>query len=101
MFGNRAWLVLVLAALAILVWASDHITLQGERTIYSVTCEGGAWDGLRCTGRLAAGDRYRFRASPSRNEVLYWVAGSRAPSGKYTDCKVASRDNWTLSLIHI
>ncbi len=95
MFRNQVWIILVLAVLATLVWASDHITLQGERTIYSVSCEGGAWDGLRCTGRLAAGDRYRFRASSSRNEVVYWIAGSRTPSGKYTDCQVSSRDNWT------
>jgi hypothetical protein len=91
------WICLVLgfAFFAILLWAGDQVTLQGERTIYTVTCAGGVWDGLRCTGRLVAGDRYRFRSSRARNEVIYWIAGSTAPSGKYTDCQVKDRDNWT------
>jgi hypothetical protein len=93
---RKIWTSLSLAFVlfAILIWAGDQVTLQGERTIYTVTCEGGAWDGLRCTGRLAAGDRYRFRSSRARNEVLYWIAGSTAPSGKYSDCQVKDRDNW-------
>jgi hypothetical protein len=81
-----------------MMWVSDWITLEGERTVYTVTCPGGVWDGLRCTGRIAAGDRYRFRASRSRGEVLYWIAGSSAPSGKYTDCQVANRANWTCNV---
>jgi len=84
-----------LMALAIVIWASDRISYEGERTIYSVRCEQGTWEGWRCTGRLVAGDRYRFRASKSRREVLYWIVGSSGPSGKYTDCKVADRGNWT------
>ena len=98
MIRNWAWLMLVLSGLGILIWASDHVTLQGERTIYSVICEGGDWVALRCTDRLPVGDRYRFRASGSRNEVVYWIAGSRAPSGKYTDCQVSNRDNWTCTV---
>jgi hypothetical protein len=86
----RLWvfLILGLVGLGTLIWASDHVTLEGERTIYTVTCESGVWDGLRCTGRLVAGDRYRFRSSRSRNEVMYWTAGSDAPSGKYASCQV-------------
>ena len=87
--------ILVLAGLGFVIWSSDQITVQGERTIYTVTCEGGVWDGLRCTGRLAAGDLHRFLVSRSRNEVVFWIAGSRVPSGKYTDCNVTDRDNWT------
>ena len=89
---------LVIAAIAIvigvLIWASDKITLQGERTIYSVQCRDGTWQGWRCTGILVAGDRYRFLASRSRQEVIFWAVGSRRPSGKYTDCVVKDRDNW-------
>jgi hypothetical protein len=85
----------VVTALAIVIWASDKISYEGERTVYSVRCEQGVWQRWRCTGRLAAGDRYRFKASKSRQDVLYWVVGSSAPSGKYTDCKVADRGNWT------
>jgi hypothetical protein len=81
-------------SLAVAIWASDQITLEGERTIYTVRCDGGDWKGLRCAGRLAAGDRYRYRASRSRNEVIFWVAGSSTPSGKYTDCSVRNRGNW-------
>jgi hypothetical protein len=27
--------------------------------------------------------------------VAYWIAGSTAPSGQYTDCKVQDRGNWS------
>jgi hypothetical protein len=43
---------------------------------------------------MVAGDRYRFRASKSKQEVLYWVVGSAAPSGRYAQCKVEDRGNW-------
>jgi hypothetical protein len=91
------WLALSIAVtvLAIAIWSSDKISYEGERTIYSVRCEQGVWEGWRCTGKLAAADRYRFRASTSRQEVLYWIVGSSGASGKYTDCKVADRANWT------
>ena len=93
----KNWLVTLLACagLVILIWASDHITMEGERTIYAVVCTQGAWDGPRCNGKIAAGDRYRFRSSHTRNEVVYWTAGSNATSGKHTDCRVLDRDNWT------
>jgi hypothetical protein len=87
--------LLVVAALMIFIWASDRITMEGERTVYTVSCEQGAWEGLRCTGRMAAGDRHRFRASRSRHEIVYWIAGSSKPSGKYTECDVTDRDRWT------
>jgi hypothetical protein len=89
------FLLVILGALGVFIWSSDRITLEGERTIYTVTCEHGEWDGLRCSGRLAAGDRYRFRSSRSRHEVAYWIAGSASPSGKYSDCDVADRDYWS------
>jgi hypothetical protein len=85
----------VLAVLAVLVWGSDRITLQGERTIYTVECEGGAWAGAHCAGKLVPGPRYAFRASRRRGEVLHWIRGSTEPSGRYTDCTVKDRDNWS------
>ena len=90
--------VFILSVVVVLVWTSDRVTLQGERTIYTVDCTGGTWNGERCTGRLAAGARHAFRASARRNEVVYWIKGSDAPSGKYTDCTVQNRDNWTCNV---
>ena len=86
--------LVVVAAVAALLWGSDRITMQGERTIYTVLCEGGAWNGNACSGKLAPDKRYAFRASKVRREVLYWVRGSDAPSGRYGDCAVVDRDNW-------
>ena len=88
-------IVLVVAAVVTVLWASDKITYEGERTIYTVRCERGGWEGLSCRGTMVAGDRYRFKASVSKQEVLYWVVGSAEPSGKYAQCKVKDRGNWT------
>lgn len=88
----------IVAIIAAMMWGSDWITLQGERTIYTVRCDNGSWDGDRCTGRLVPGDRHAFRASRSRNEVVYWIRESKAPSGKYTDCMVKDRDNWSCNV---
>ena len=88
----------VLFGLGLLVWGSDRITLQGERTFYTVSCEPDVWEDTRCTGKLVPGERYAFRASASRHEVIYWIRGSTEPSGKYADCKVVDRDNWTCSI---
>lgn len=79
---------------AVLAWASDKVGIEGERTVYTVQCVGGSWQGNVCTGRLAAGDLHRFRASRSRGEVIYWIASSPAPSGKFTRCQVKDRGNW-------
>ena len=87
-------LLFVLVVVA-LVWASDRITLQGERTIYTVQCADGVWEGGHCTGRLVAGPRYAFRVSPRRHEVLHWIRGSEEPSLRFTGCDVKNRDNWS------
>ena len=87
--------VLLLLLIVALLWGSDRITMQGERTVYTVECDRGTWNGRVCTGKLVPGKRYAFRASIARHEVVYWVRGSSAPSGKYPDCKVADRDNWS------
>ena len=36
------------------MWLTDFITVQGERTIYTVACQGGEWRGDLCTGKLGA-----------------------------------------------
>ena len=81
--------------LGLLVWTSDSITLQGERTVYTAECHGGDWQGERCTGNLIAGQRFRFRALKAHREVLFWTVGSsKAPSGKFTDCTIQDGRNW-------
>lgn len=103
---RRGWtgpqVALALAALALaslLLWTTDRITLQGERTVFTVVCEQGSWSGSVCSGRLGPGPRYAFRASKSRQEVIYWIRGSDAPSGKLSECTVADRDNWTCKAV--
>lgn len=95
--SRKAWLLLffIVVAMGAIIWASDRVTLEGERTVYTANCAGGAWQGLVCSGRLEAGARYRFRASKSRGEVHHWIAGSAERSGKMTDCTVRNRGNWS------
>jgi hypothetical protein len=90
------WLF-VLAALAAVfafVWGSDKVTLQGERTIYTIDCRDGAWQGLHCSGRLVAADRFRFRALKPHREVIFWTVGTAEPSGKFADCDIKDGRNW-------
>src|SRR5687768_11889405 len=92
----RVWasVVVVLAALGFAAWASDFVTLQGERTIYTVECVGGAWHGDDCTGQVAAGQRYRYRALKRHREVIFWTVGTSEPSGKFDDCTIQDGRNW-------
>jgi hypothetical protein len=92
----RVWslVVLVLAALGFAAWASDFITVQGERTVYTVECVGGAWQGDRCAGHVAAGARYRYRAVKPHSEVIFWTVGTAEASGKFSDCKIQDGRNW-------
>lgn len=93
----RTWPIVTALALGagFVIWASDHVTLQGERTVYTVACTGGTWEGAHCTGRLVAGDRFRFRALAARHEVLFWRLASDEPSGKFTACEIHDGRNWT------
>ena len=90
--------VIILAIVVGMIWISDKVTMEGERSVYAVECVDGAWTGLHCNGRLKAGPQYRFRASKTRQEVLFWIAFSREPSGKYTDCQVQDRGNWSCNM---
>jgi hypothetical protein len=92
----RVWalVIAILAALGFAAWASDFVTLQGERTIYTVDCAGGVWQGDRCSGRVAAGERYRYRALKPHGEVIFWTVGSKEPSGKFGECTIQDGRNW-------
>lgn len=90
------WTVAITVALLLLLaWGGDFVTLQGQHTVYTVRCEDGTWNGTACSGHLAAGDRYRFRVLKAHGEVLFWIAGSREPSGKLTGCVVRDGRNWS------
>ena len=77
-----------------LAWITDSVTMQGERTIYTVDCVGGSWQGTRCTGRLAPADRYRYRALRLHREVLFWRPGASEASGRLLDCDIQDGRNW-------
>ncbi len=89
---TTAGIALVFGGIAV---ATDYVTLKGEWTVYTADCEQGVWQGIRCTGNLVAGQRYRFRTLKAHNEVIFWVSGSSEPSGKFTDCVVANGRNWS------
>ena len=88
-----AFLVVALL-LVVWMWMTDFVTVQGERTIYTVDCQGGAWQGDRCTGKLVAADRYRFRALRLRREVLFWRPRAPEPSGRFGECHITDGRNW-------
>ena len=92
----RVWVfvIAILAVLGFAGWASDFITMQGERTIYTVECRDGAWAGDRCAGSLMVGQRYRYRALTHHSEVIFWTVGTSEPSGKFGDCAVQDGRNW-------
>jgi hypothetical protein len=93
---RRVWafVILVLAVLIFSAWASDFITMQGERTIYTVDCHDGAWTEDRCSGTVVAGTRYRYRALKPHNEVIFWTVGSADHSGRFDDCAILDGRNW-------
>jgi hypothetical protein len=93
-----AFVIALVAALGFAAWASDFVTLQGERTVYTVECAGGAWEGDRCSGQVAAGKRYRYRALKPHREVIFWTVGTSEPSGKFTDCKIQDGRNWVCGM---
>jgi len=86
--------VIFATAFGVLLWSTDFITLQGEWTVYTVECRQGTWTGDKCTGKLAAAERYRFRALKPHKEVYFWIVGSAEPSGHFTQCEIENRENW-------
>lgn len=90
----RLLAVLLMALLLVAAWASDFVTLQGERIIYTAGCEGGEWRGETCTGRMVAGSRYRYHASKEKGEVTLQIVGSGGPAGRFSNCTVLDGRNW-------
>jgi hypothetical protein len=92
----RVWIfvVVLLAGLGFAAWASDFITMQGERTVYTVDCANGTWQGDRCSGQVVAATRYRFRALKPHGEVIFWTVGTAEPSGKFNECTIQDGRNW-------
>jgi len=86
--------VVVLVLLGAWAWLNRLVTIQGEATIYTAACSNGQWNGHLCTGRLAPADRYRFRALPRRQEVLFWTLGKPEPSGRFSRCLIQDGRNW-------
>ena len=84
-----------LLLLVLFLWVTDRVTLQGERTIYTINCLNGVWNGNQCGGQIAVGPRYRYRALKNRGEVLFWVLGTSEPSYKLTGCTIQDGRNWT------
>ena len=89
-----AFMFFVLVALGFAAWVSDFVTMQGERTIYTVECKNGVWQGDRCSGQVAAGTRYRYRALKPHGEVIFWTVGTKEPSGKFSECTIQDGRNW-------
>ncbi|MDE2394306.1 MAG: hypothetical protein KGL43_08570 [Burkholderiales bacterium] len=77
-----------------LAWASDCLTLDGERTVFTAECRDGVWQGSRCHGELAAGERLRYRALKAHREVVFWRVGAAEPSAKFEACSVEDGRNW-------
>ena len=89
------FILLLLLGLGLVVWVTDFVTLQGEWTIYTVACQGGAWRNDACSGTLVPSNRYRFRALHAHSEVLFWTAGEKGRSGRYTDCTIQDGRDWS------
>lgn len=87
--------LLVLAALALALWASDKASWEGERTLYTVDCRDGVWAAQRCTGRLAAAAAYRFEVHRVEREVWVWSGNDAAPLGKLRNCDISDGFNWS------
>ena len=100
--NNGAWPSggLWLAATACLIvlvgfiWAADAITLQGERSVFTVECLGGGWQAKHCDGRLLAGAQYTFRVVDGLREVQFWVVGAPHSTGQLTECAITDGRNW-------
>lgn len=91
----KLFILLGLMVFFAFIWSMDAITLQGERTIYTTDCNAGRWESHKCTGKLTAGSRYRYRALKAHGEVFFWAAGSTEPSGKFVNCLINDGRNWS------
>jgi hypothetical protein len=82
-------------ALAAANWVSDSITLKGHWTVYTARCDGGTWQGSRCTGgRLVAAERYQFIANKARAQVVFEAIGTATAYGKLSECTIEDGRDW-------
>lgn len=95
MIRTSLFLLAIFTIFGIVAFATDSVTLQGERTVYTADCQQGVWQGTQCTGTLVAGDRYRFRALKAHGEVIFWTLGASGPTSKFTDCAITDGRNWS------
>ena len=87
--------VVIAVGTGVYAWATDFVTMQGEWTIYTASCDG-QWKDTNCVGSLKPGERYRFRALKAHREVLFWTVGDETgESGRYTQCAIQDGRNWT------
>ena len=102
MLRTKIYISLAITAVAAVIWSSDSVTLQGERTIYTADCDSGRWASNTCSGRMLAGNRYRYRALKAHGEVFFWIFGSSTePSGKLVDCTIQDGRNWSCPATNI
>lgn len=97
----RVWAAVIAITLGLLfaAWASDFVTLQGERTIYTVDCVGGDWQGEQCSGDVATGPRYRYQALKPDGEVVFWTVGAKKESvGRFDKCSIQDGRNWVCQI---
>jgi len=90
----QIFLITTLGVVGGIAWAGDIVTPHGELTVYTANCAHGAWLGTRCTGDLAAAERFRFRALVDRQEVVFWTVGSSEEPETFADCVVENGRNW-------
>jgi hypothetical protein len=93
-FKLRRYILPILLVLGFGIWTTDRVTIQGERTVYTVNCVNGSWSGNSCSGEITAGARIRYRALKNRGEVLFWELGSSKPSSKLIYCSIQSGRDW-------
>jgi hypothetical protein len=87
--------VVVVAVLCLTAWLHDFVTLSGAKTLYTVECIDGIWQGTVCSGHLSTGKRLRFKTLRARREVLFWTVESTKPSEKLTQCAIENAKDWS------
>ena len=85
----------VFLVLAGVSWLNDSVTLQGHWTLYTARCDGGAWHGTRCTGRLVAAERHEFVANKANAVVTFTIIGATTASGTLSKCTIKGGRDWT------
>lgn len=95
MYKTWLWLLPLVPVAGVFMWAADVVTGDGERTVYAAGCDKGEWEQDRCTGKLVAAERFRFRVLRAHREVFFWNVGVESdPTGKLINCTIIDGRNW-------